>query len=671
MKLKFWKHMTAAVLSLGLGAASPDARADGTVLAWGRNFHGQLGDGTRTNRWTAVQASGLANTMAIACGAIHSLAVKADGTVWTSGYNGYGRLGDGSTTDREAPVPVLGLSGVTAVAGGYEHSLALKSDGTVWAWGYNSLGQLGDGTTTERWTPVPVSGLTGVTAIACGWDHSLAVKSDGTVWAWGSNWGGQLGDGTTTDRWSPVQVSDLAGVIAVAAGNAHSLATRSDGSLWAWGSNDAGQLGDGTNGTLHWTPFRIVGLTGVTGIAAGHRYSLALRDDGTVWAWGDNRFGLLGNGTTVDRNRADRIVGLSNVTAIAGGYDHALALQSDGSVWAWGNNGYGQIGDGTTANRWIPVQVVSVAGAVAIAGGNEHSRALLQHLGTALYTVDRTGTVGEPVRFKAYLKRTTDNAWVVGRAVTFRVGGSAVGSAVTSSLGEAYLDWIITGGSSERTIAAEYAGDPQYYPSEAWATLTSLTFDTETFVPDRSGELADSVLLRAYLNRAGSYMWLPNKPVAFAVNGVAVGSATTNENGRAQLVYVIPPLGGPGDRIITATWVGDGGYRASIGAATLHVAKAPAYVWFASRSAQRGTLTYLRAYVRSLPDYAWLPNKTIGFTLNGTYLGAAVTDSGGRASYLLDVTPAWPLGELSMLATFTGDGSYLPHGGSAVLTVVP
>jgi alpha-tubulin suppressor-like RCC1 family protein len=293
-------------------------KADGTVWAWGRNDFGQLGDGTITESHTPKQVSGLLGIVAIQAANYSTVALKGDGTVWAWGDNSYGQLGDDTTTARNTPVQVKGpggvgfLSGVAAIAAGGYHSGALKGDGTVWAWGNNSFGELGDGTTTQRKTPVQVKGpggsgvLSGVVAIGADW-HSVAVKGDGTVWAWGYNNKGQLGDNTTTNRLTPVQVMGsggsgfLSGVTAITAGGYHSIAMKGDGTAWAWGSNENGQLGDTTT-TQRNTPVQVSGLSGVTAIAAGSYHSLALKGDGTVRAWGSNSSGELGDGTTTNRS---------------------------------------------------------------------------------------------------------------------------------------------------------------------------------------------------------------------------------------------------------------------------------------------------------------------------------------------------------------------------------
>ncbi|MBF0565842.1 MAG: DUF1566 domain-containing protein, partial [Nitrospirae bacterium] len=333
---------------------------------------------TYTATFTATGSS----IIAIAGGYFHTITLKGDGTVWTWGWNNWGQLGDGTTTNRFTPVQVNGLTGVVAIAGGAGHTIALKGDGTVWTWGLNDYGELGDGTTTNRFTPLQVNGLTGVVAIAGGEYQTIALKGDGTVWTWGRNDFGELGDGTTTQRNTPVQVNGLTGVIDIAAGGAiHTIALKGDGTVWTWGRNDFGELGDGTT-TQRNTPVQVNGLTGVIAIAGGGLHTIALKGDGTIWAWGYNGDGELGDGTTTDRWTPVQVSGLTGVTAIAGGGYHTIALKSDGTVWTWGYNTYGQLGDGTTMDRNTPVQVVGpngvgyLTGVIAIAGGLFHTIAL-------------------------------------------------------------------------------------------------------------------------------------------------------------------------------------------------------------------------------------------------------------------------------------------------------
>ncbi|MBF0487187.1 MAG: hypothetical protein HQK98_03415, partial [Nitrospirae bacterium] len=159
------------------------------------------------------------------------------------------------------------------------------------------------------------------------------------------------------DSNTPVQVSGLTGVTAVAGGFEHTIALTGDGTVWAWGYNGYGQLGDGTNTNSN-TPVQVSGLTGVTAVAGGAVHSVALRSDGTVWAWGLNQYGQLGNGTNTNSNTPVQVSGLTGVTAVAAGFEHSVALKSDGTVWAWGYNGYGQLGNGTNTNSNTPVQVL-------------------------------------------------------------------------------------------------------------------------------------------------------------------------------------------------------------------------------------------------------------------------------------------------------------------------
>jgi Regulator of chromosome condensation (RCC1) repeat len=333
----------------------------GSVLCWGYNGNGELGDGTTTPRPTPVAVSSLSSGVtAIAVGGAHTCALTRAGAVLCWGINDHGELGDGSTTERLTPVAVSGLSsGVTAIATGDQHVCALTSAGGVLCWGANVHGALGDGTTTERLTPVAVSGLSsGVTAIGAGGLHTCALTSAGGVLCWGANVFGAVGDGSTTDRDAPVSVSGLSsGVTALAVGEDHTCALTSAGGALCWGDNEDGDLGDGT-ATDRDAPVSVSGLSsGVIALAAG-RHTCALTSAGGVLCWGNNDVGELGDGTTAHRPTPVAVSGLrSGVTAVSASADGTCALTSAGGVVCWGDNMFGQLGDGTTTERLTPVHV--------------------------------------------------------------------------------------------------------------------------------------------------------------------------------------------------------------------------------------------------------------------------------------------------------------------------
>src|SRR3984885_9402087 len=266
-----------------------------------------------------------------------------DPGVFGFGNNDYGQLGHGNNVDDQGLGHVIGLPvDVRQIAAGGNTSAALLPDGTVWMWGA-ALNGMSSGT-----VPVRVPGLTGITQIAAGQNGEdlFAVGPGGSVWAFGYNTDGQLGNGSTADDFSPAPVPGLTGITQVSAGVYYTLAVRSDGTVWAWGLNGNGELNGSAGKTVHLTPEQIPGLSGITHVATDGFHTLALRSDGTVWAWGTNDHGEIGDGTTKASSSPEPL-SLSAVTQIAVGSATSAAIRSDGTLLTWGDNIKGGLDIGT------------------------------------------------------------------------------------------------------------------------------------------------------------------------------------------------------------------------------------------------------------------------------------------------------------------------------------
>ncbi|WP_328603350.1 hypothetical protein OG943_25035 [Amycolatopsis sp. NBC_00345] len=318
---------------------------DGSAVSWGRNIFGQTSTGGTDNRDRPAPVIAVPGPISsVSLGGGHTLFLLADGTVWAAGAGFFGCLGDSAHRISPVPVQVEGLPGrATQVAAGGGHSLALLEDGSVWTWGRDDYGQLGDAgavkpghavqehmgkTYPVRFVPARVEGLPEVATLAAGGGQSLALLPDGGVLAWGFNDCGQLGDGTTTHRAAPAKIDALSGVRSLAGGYHHTLALLLDGTVRGFGLNDRGQLGNGRteNSALPVETELPTGAVAVAAVGGGSDaepgdagHSVALLDDGTVWAWGCNDNGELGDGTTESRSVPVQVPGLSGVRGIAVG----------------------------------------------------------------------------------------------------------------------------------------------------------------------------------------------------------------------------------------------------------------------------------------------------------------------------------------------------------------
>ena len=319
------------------------------------------------------------NAGTVSAGARHTLILKTDGTVWATGDNTYGELGngDGSGTAQPYPVQVMvssgtPLTGIVSLSAGTDESFAVDNSGNVWAWGYNPNGQLAIGTTTNAVYATQIVTLANMLSVASNQYHTLAVQANGTVWSWGANTTGQVGNGSTAS-WitQPTEVvatngqsGNLTGIIAVAAGASHSLALDNTGKVWAWGLNSSGQLGDGDSTLATETsPVSVLKsgspLVNVLQVAANSTDSFAFRNDGTIYSWGDNTTGELGNGTATSSVSALQVGGLTGYMAAA---TNEAAVDPNGLVWTWGANSNGQLGIGYTGYySTLPLEVNPLA----------------------------------------------------------------------------------------------------------------------------------------------------------------------------------------------------------------------------------------------------------------------------------------------------------------------
>lgn len=332
---------------------------------------------------------------AVAAGGSHTVVRKADGTMAGFGLNHSGQLGDGTAVDRVIPTPTVDASNlwVNMTAGDF-HTLALRSDGSLWGWGLNQNGQIGDKTNLDKLAPIQVGTDKKWSVVSAGKAHSVGVKTDGTLWAWGRNFDGQLGDITGVDKTSPIQVlmaPSAAGSTTTAtataadkiwtaagAGSNFTVGLKSDNTVYTWGGNERGQLGNGTSvapALAVNVPTLIASLKALS-ISVGNLHVLAIRPDGALFSWGANELGQLGNGKSTDGKVPVQVGTETDWKMVSAGGFHSLAIKVDGSLWSWGSNSDGQLGVGTTAESFEPKQIGLMRDWVFVSAGRFHSFAL-------------------------------------------------------------------------------------------------------------------------------------------------------------------------------------------------------------------------------------------------------------------------------------------------------
>lgn len=319
------------------------------------------------------------NRVSVFAGAnTNSSFILREGLLWSCGDNSFGQLGIGNDINTTSRARQVGIENAwTMLATGSFHTIAIKQDGSLWSWGDNQYGQIGDGSLVNKAIPVPV--LPGEKWImAAGADYqSFAINKDGSLWAWGVNNYGQLGIGTATAFINiPQQVGTGHDWKAVSAGSFHTLALKKDGTLWAWGYGADGQLGLG-NTTSYKSPVQVGDRHDWEMISAAGFQSFAIRRDGTLWSWGDNEYGVLGNGTADKQLKPVMVNGDTTWKIVASGFHHTAAIKTDGSLWVWGNNFSGESGLGRSGGAFFaPVQVGTEKNWEYISLGFAHTLAL-------------------------------------------------------------------------------------------------------------------------------------------------------------------------------------------------------------------------------------------------------------------------------------------------------
>jgi alpha-tubulin suppressor-like RCC1 family protein len=307
------------------------------------------------------------------------------GALWTCGYNRNGAIGNGTNTSYSSPIQIGSLTNWKQISGGKYFTAAIKTDGTLWAWGNNQYGQLGNGTTVYYSSPIQIGSLTNWRQVSCGLDHIAAVKTDGTLWTCGYNVWGQLGNGTNTNSYSsPIQVGSLTNWKQVAANFEMCCAIKTDGTLWSWGYNDLGQLGNNTNGAggstnSYSSPVQVGSLTNWQQVAIGIGWAIAIKTDGTMWSWGSNSSGQLGIGGNNMYSSPVQVGSLTNWKQVACHQSGFAAVKTDGTLWTCGYNNYGQLGNGTSSTsstNYSPIQVGTLTNWKQVACGGWNTFAI-------------------------------------------------------------------------------------------------------------------------------------------------------------------------------------------------------------------------------------------------------------------------------------------------------
>lgn len=359
-----WKELRGGIYHAG------GIKANGTLWMWGGNLYGQLGNGGGNgdepepiqvgfdNDWKQLSLCPNYNS-AEGSNQTHCAALKEDGTLWMWGSNRKGQLGNNDTVPVNVPIQIGVDTNWIDVQVGPMHTLGLKSDGTMWAWGHNYYGQLGDSTLTDTLVPAQIGTDTNWNRIATGSEHCLALKTDGTLWSWGRNNYYQLGffnDNQTKKQ--PTQIGSDTNWVSISVGEDFSLAMKNDSTIWSWGRNGRGQLGVGDNSSYHPVPEKVNDQHKWLYVDAGYAHTLAIRADSTVWGWGYNYNGQIGqNHNDFYVFDASQVGVVDDVLFLDAGRDDNFCISANDTAYGWGSNGYSHLGLGHYSGVNWPVDL--------------------------------------------------------------------------------------------------------------------------------------------------------------------------------------------------------------------------------------------------------------------------------------------------------------------------
>jgi alpha-tubulin suppressor-like RCC1 family protein len=378
-----------------------------TTCASGRRYFAREGD----RSYQCVGDPCVSHPLvALAAGTDHACALRVAGGVSCWGRNDEGQLGDGTRTPRSLDVPVPELPPATAIAAGARHTCAVVAAGQVYCWGADEAGQLGDGGgDVPRLGPTAVPGITDAVGVAAGAAFSCALLRDGTARCWGDGTLGQLGDGApAATRRAPTQVFALAGLRALSAHGQHACALRDDETLWCWGDNSQGQLGDGTF-TSNGRPVRVQPLTSVTAVATSLLHSCAATRAEGLFCWGNNLSGQLGREPGGPQPRPVAVPIVTNPVAVAAGDHHTCAVRQGGDTLCWGANNDGQLGEGSTSAIPFPVPVSDLGASAGVVAGGAFTCARGAHGDVFCWGDDHYGQLGMGrTAFRARAARAVD-----------------------------------------------------------------------------------------------------------------------------------------------------------------------------------------------------------------------------------------------------------------------